>query len=84
VDDDADGPLGVAFTTVLELVRLTRAVSGVGAEICDFFGVSVGLERLLPLEEAADESKDLDALVVGAGLAIFERARGVMYGAGYF
>jgi hypothetical protein len=45
--------------TVEEFVRLTRDVRGVGAPICDFFGVSVGFERLLEvMEDDADESRD--------------------------
>jgi len=35
------GVVGLAF-----VVRLERAVSGVGALICDFFGVSIVLLRL--------------------------------------
>lgn len=48
-----DNPLGVLGTVPVVDVRTERAVNGVGAPICDFFGVSVGLFllELLRLEE---------------------------------
>lgn len=60
-------PFGVEVT-LPEFVRLMRAVSGVGALICDFFGVSPTLERL---DELSEDAIDLE--LVGAGVAILER-----------
>jgi hypothetical protein len=58
VDDEARG----VEETAEELVRLMREVRGVGAPICDFFGVSAGLLRLLELtEDDAEERSDLAA-----------------------
>jgi len=48
-----DNPLGVLGMVPVVVVRAERAVSGVGAPICDFFGVSVDLFllELLKVEE---------------------------------
>ena len=58
-------------------VRALRAVSGVGALMRDFFGVSVTLVLRLPRLEDADCSRVL--AVLGVGLGAFER-RPAMYG----
>lgn len=69
-------PLGVLGTVN---VRDVRAVSGVGALMRDFFGVSVTFVLLLPRFEEADCRKVLAALL-GVGLGTFDRRPPVMYG----
>jgi hypothetical protein len=67
---------GVAVT-VPEFVRLMREVSGAGAPICDFLGVSVGLLRLLELKEDVDDNIDL---LPSTGLSTLGRRWGRMNG----
>lgn len=60
----------MALTPFVMTVRLERAVKGVGALICDFFGVSVTLDVRDP--ERLDD--DSNALVVeGEGLVTLDR-----------
>jgi hypothetical protein len=72
IDADVRGVVAV----VLDVVRATRADNGVGAPICDFFGVSVGLLREL---ELVDEEDSID-FEPCTGLRTFGRPRGRMYG----
>ena len=59
-------------------VRELRAVSGVGALISDFFGVSVTLVLRLPRFDEADCNSAL--AVLGVGLVTLDRRPAVMYG----
>jgi len=63
--------LGVFGTTPVE-TRLLRAVSGVGALIKDFFGVSVKILLVRLLVKLVDEVNN-DFAVFGEGLVAFER-----------
>lgn len=68
-------PLGVLGTAS---VRELRAVSGVGALIIDFFGVSVTLVLRLPRLDEADWRNPF--AVLGVGAVTFVRRPAVMYG----
>jgi hypothetical protein len=71
-----DSPLGVLGVVPVVAVREERAVSGVGAPICDFFGVS----RVLFLLELPKLEAELirDFTVAAFGLVTFERLPAVM------
>ena len=70
------GVVGIPLVT-----RVVRAVSGVGALIKDFFGVSGTTLLLRLLEKAVDDEPKNAFAVLGAGLATFARERTpVMYG----
>jgi hypothetical protein len=63
--------------TVFVVVREERAVSGVGALICDFFGVSVNGLLLLPLPVEDDNN---DFAIPDGGLDGFDRRPAVING----
>ena len=69
-------PLGVLGTAS---VREVRAVSGVGALMSDFFGVSVTFVLRLPRFDDADCSSVL-AVLLGVAFGTFERRPPVMNG----
>lgn len=73
--------LGVVGTAFPEVTRLVRAVSGVGALMSDFFGVSVSLLERLEKPPDAELRSCLDALWGGGcGLVILGRLPPVMKG----